>query len=125
MLGCKLVQMEGSSYMALNETSQSTELLLRSIDGVRSKRSGAQIEDRLRARDPRRRAAPRARDCRRRRSRPPIAASRRVVVDAYAQLAAEGYLSVRQGAPPRVSTAAVLAPPTPADGVQSRAGGAV
>ena len=38
-----------------------------------------------------------------------ITVSRRVVVDAYAQLAAEGYLSLRQGARPRVSTAAVLA----------------
>jgi len=38
-----------------------------------------------------------------------ITVSRRVVVDAYAQLAAEGYLSLRQGARPRVSAAAVLA----------------
>ena len=32
-----------------------------------------------------------------------LGVSRRVVVDAYAQLAAEGYLSLRQGARPRVS----------------------
>jgi GntR family transcriptional regulator/MocR family aminotransferase len=36
--------------------------------------------------------------------------SRRVVVDAYAQLAAEGYLTLRQGARPHVSEAAAIAP---------------
>ena len=45
-----------------------------------------------------------------------LGVSRRVVVDAYAQLAAEGYLSLRQGARPRVSQATALArvasPPT-------------
>ena len=38
-----------------------------------------------------------------------LGVSRRVVVDAYAQLAAEGYLSLRQGARPRVSDATALA----------------
>ena len=38
-----------------------------------------------------------------------LGVSRRVVVDAYAQLAAEGYLSLRQGARPRVSDAAAVA----------------
>ena len=33
-----------------------------------------------------------------------------MAVEAYAQLAAEGYLSIRQGARPRVSEAAVRAP---------------
>ena len=37
-----------------------------------------------------------------------LGVSRRVVVDAYAQLAAEGYLSLRQGARPRVSDAAAV-----------------
>jgi GntR family transcriptional regulator/MocR family aminotransferase len=40
-----------------------------------------------------------------------IGVSRRVVVDAYAQLAAEGYLTLRQGARPRVSAAAAGARP--------------
>ena len=40
--------------------------------------------------------------------------SRRVAVEAYAQLAAEGYLSLRQGARPRVSDTTVAAPPAPA-----------
>ncbi len=35
-----------------------------------------------------------------------VGVSRRIVVDAYAQLAAEGYLNLRQGARPRVSGAA-------------------
>jgi GntR family transcriptional regulator/MocR family aminotransferase len=54
-----------------------------------------------------------------------IGVSRRIVVDAYAQLAAEGYLSLRQGARPRVSVTAgrtrtqepsarLSHPPTPA-----------
>ena len=38
-----------------------------------------------------------------------LGVSRRVVVDAYAQLAAEGYLRLRQGARPRVSKATALA----------------
>src|ERR687896_1476392 len=44
-----------------------------------------------------------------------LGVSRGVVVDAYAQLAAEGYLVARQGAPTRVSEAASPGPPaTPA-----------
>jgi GntR family transcriptional regulator / MocR family aminotransferase len=42
-----------------------------------------------------------------------LAVSRGVVVDAYAQLAAEGYLVARQGAPTRVSEAASPAPGGP------------
>jgi GntR family transcriptional regulator/MocR family aminotransferase len=37
--------------------------------------------------------------------------SRRIAVDAYSQLAAEGYLTLRQGARPRVSGAVAVAPP--------------
>jgi GntR family transcriptional regulator/MocR family aminotransferase len=40
-----------------------------------------------------------------------LGVSRPIVVDAYGQLAAEGYLAVRQGARPRVSDAAALARP--------------
>ena len=94
--------------MALDETSQPLELLLSvSRDGPRT--LGAQIEDQLRRaiRDRALRPGaglPSTRDLARQ-----LAVSRRVVVDAYAQLAAEGYLSLRQGARPRVSDGAAAA----------------
>jgi GntR family transcriptional regulator/MocR family aminotransferase len=98
----------------INETSQPVELLV-AVDRDRSRTLGAQIEDQLRrairhgALRPGA-ALPSTRDLARQ-----ITVSRRVVVDAYAQLAAEGYLSLRQGARPRVSAAAVPAPdPGPA-----------
>jgi GntR family transcriptional regulator / MocR family aminotransferase len=99
--------------MALDETSQPLELLL-SVrrDGCRT--LGAQIEDQLR-RAIRDRAlrpgagVPSTRDLARQ-----LGVSRRVVVDAYAQLAAEGYLTLRQGARPRVSHAAAVAREAPA-----------
>jgi DNA-binding transcriptional regulator YhcF (GntR family) len=96
-----------STIIAVDETSQPIELLLSvSRDGART--LGAQIEDRLRRsiRDgslhPGARV-PSTRDLARQ-----LGVSRRVVVDAYAQLAAEGYLSLRQGARPRVSDAAAV-----------------
>ena len=94
--------------MVINETSQPIELLV-AVDRYRSRTLGAQIEDQLRRaiRDGALRPGatlPSTRDLARQ-----ITVSRRVVVDAYAQLAAEGYLSLRQGARPRVSAAAVLA----------------
>jgi GntR family transcriptional regulator/MocR family aminotransferase len=94
--------------MVINETSQPVELLV-AVDRDRSRTLGAQIEDQLRRaiRDGALRPGatlPSTRDLARQ-----ITVSRRVVVDAYAQLAAEGYLSLRQGARPRVSAAAVLA----------------
>jgi GntR family transcriptional regulator / MocR family aminotransferase len=92
----------------LNETSQPIELLLSvSRDGDRT--LGAQIEDQLRRaiRDgtlkPRARV-PSTRDLARQ-----LGVSRRIAVDAYAQLAAEGYLVLRQGARPHVSDAAPAA----------------
>lgn len=68
---------------------------------------GAQIEDSLRAaiRDGSLRAGaqvPSTRDLARQ-----LGVSRRITVDAYAQLAAEGYLTLRQGARPRVAEIAV------------------
>ena len=106
--------------MALDETSQPVELLL-SVSRDGSRTLGAQIEDQLR-RAIRDRAlrpgagVPSTRDLSRQ-----LGVSRRVVVDAYAQLAAEGYLNLRQGARPRVSDAvgaantarAVAAPAAP------------
>ncbi|MGI8507644.1 MAG: GntR family transcriptional regulator, partial [Solirubrobacteraceae bacterium] len=78
-----------------------------------SRTLGAQIENQLR-RAIRDRAlrpgagVPSTRDLARQ-----LGVSRRVVVDAYAQLAAEGYLSLRQGARPRVSDAAAVASEAP------------
>jgi len=92
----------------LDETSQPLELLL-AVNRDGSRTLGAQIEDQLR-RAIRDRAlrpgagVPSTRDLARQ-----LGVSRRVVVDAYAQLAAEGYLSLRQGARPRVSDAAAVA----------------
>ena len=89
----------------MDETSQPLELLLsvsREGDGT----LGAQIEEQLRgairtgAIRPGA-AVPSTRDLARQ-----LGVSRRVVVDAYGQLAAEGYLVLRQGAKPRASTAA-------------------
>jgi GntR family transcriptional regulator / MocR family aminotransferase len=97
----------------LDETSQPIELLLSvSRDGPQT--LGAQIEDQLRRaiRDGTLRAGarvPSTRDLARQ-----LGVSRRVTVDAYEQLAAEGYLVLRQGARPRVSEAAAApeaAPP--------------
>lgn len=91
-----------STFGALDETSQALELLLAvTRDGPRT--LVAQIEDQLRRaiRGGTLKAGarvPSTRDLARQ-----LEVSRRVVVDAYAQLAAEGYLVLRQGARPRVS----------------------
>src|ERR1700683_3509227 len=97
-----------STIMALDETSQPLELLLAvSRDGSRT--LGAQIEDQLRRAIRDGALRPGARVSSNRDLARQIGVSRRVVVDAYAQLAAEGYLSLRQGARPRVSDAAAAA----------------
>jgi GntR family transcriptional regulator / MocR family aminotransferase len=105
----------------LDDTSQPIELLV-SVDRGAPATLGAQIEDQLR-RAIRAGAlhtdaqVPSTRDL-----AGQLGVSRRVVVDAYAQLAAEGYLTLRQGARPRVAaapaaeaaeTAATSAPPPP------------
>ena len=95
-----------------NESSHPVELLLsvsRSAPGT----LGAQIEGQLRhrIREGALRAGttlPSTRDLARQ-----LGISRRVVVDAYGQLTAEGYLSVRQGARPQVAEPAVGAAPAP------------
>jgi GntR family transcriptional regulator/MocR family aminotransferase len=91
--------------VVLDETSQPIELLL-SVSRDAPRTLGAQIEDQLRRaiRDGALRPGarvPSTRDLARQ-----LGISRRVVVDAYGQLSAEGYLSLRQGARPRVSQAA-------------------
>jgi GntR family transcriptional regulator / MocR family aminotransferase len=100
--------------VAVNETSQPIEVLL-SISREGGGTLGAQIEDQLRrairggalksgAR------VPSTRDLARQ-----LGVSRRVAVDAYAQLAAEGYLVLRQGARPRVSDVPAIAPASEAE----------
>jgi GntR family transcriptional regulator/MocR family aminotransferase len=90
------------------ETSQAVELLL-SVSRDDSRTLGAQIEDQLRCaiRDGVLHdgsQVPSTRDLARQ-----LGVSRRVIVDAYGQLAAEGYLALRQGARPRVSANAAPA----------------
>src|SRR4051794_8497798 len=97
-----------STFAALDETSQPVELLL-SVTRDGSRTLGAQIEDALRQaiRDGSLRAGarvPSTRDLARQ-----LGVSRRIAVDAYSQLAAEGYLTLRQGARPRVSETIVAA----------------
>ena len=89
----------------MNETSQPIDVLLAvRRDGAAT--LGAQIEEQLRrairtgALRPAARV-PSTRDLARQ-----LGVSRRIVVEAYTQLAAEGYLTLRQGARPRVSSAA-------------------
>src|ERR1700727_988202 len=100
--------------MGLDETSQPLELLLW-VSRDKPRALGAQIEDQLREtiRDGSLRPGarvPSTRDLARQ-----LGVSRRVAVDAYAQLAAEGYLALRQGARPQVAPAAALAGATPAE----------
>jgi GntR family transcriptional regulator/MocR family aminotransferase len=90
------------------ETSQPMDLLL-AVRRDDPRTLGAQIEDQLRGSIQSgvlrpQTAIPSTRDLARQ-----LRVSRRVVVDAYGQLAAEGYLSLRQGARPRVSDCAAPA----------------
>jgi GntR family transcriptional regulator / MocR family aminotransferase len=101
----------------VEETSQPIELLL-SVARDDPRTLGVQIEDQFRqaVREGTLRAGarvPSTRDLARQ-----LGISRRVAVDAYAQLAAEGYLSLRQGARPRVSEAAAVAEATAAEVVR-------
>src|SRR6185312_16387397 len=101
-----------SSFATMNETSQPVELLL-SVTRDGPATLGAQIEDGFRRaiRDGALRPGariPSTRDLARQ-----LGVSRRVAVDAYAQLAAEGWLTLRQGARPRVSGAAAGPPGAP------------
>jgi len=100
-----------ATFRAVDGTSHSVELLL-SVDRDGPHTLGAQIEEQLRGAI---RAGalrpgaqvPSTRDLARQ-----LGISRRVAVEAYAQLAAEGYLSMRQGARPRVSETAANAAAT-------------
>ncbi len=99
--------------MASDETSQPVELLL-SVSRDDSRTLGAQIEDQLRRAIRNSALRPSARVPSTRDLARQLGVSRRVVVDAYAQLASEGYLSLRQGTRPRVSTTVALATRVPA-----------
>jgi GntR family transcriptional regulator / MocR family aminotransferase len=94
----------------MKRTSQPWELLL-DLDPRRKQPLRAQVEQRLRAairagRLPAASRLPSTRELARQ-----LGVSRGVVVDAYAQLAAEGYLDVRQGAAARIAAVAVETPP--------------
>jgi GntR family transcriptional regulator / MocR family aminotransferase len=93
--------------MTENETSQPFELLV-AVARNGAGTFGAQIEQQLRSaiREGALRPGtrlPSTRDLARQ-----LGVSRRIAVDAYAQLAAEGYLTLRQGARPSVSDATAL-----------------
>jgi GntR family transcriptional regulator/MocR family aminotransferase len=98
--------------MAIDETSQPIELLLSVSREVGSPTLGAQIEEQFRGAIRRGTLRPDARLSSTRDLARQLGVSRRIVVDAYAQLAAEGYLTLRQGARPRVASAATPAAPT-------------
>ena len=91
----------------MNETSQPIELLF-AVDRDAPDTLGAQVESNLRQaiREGALRAGarvPSTRDLARQ-----LGVSRRIVVDAYSQLAAEGYLVLRQGARPTVAQGAAV-----------------
>ena len=97
----------------MDGTSRSVELLL-SVDRDAPQTLGAQVEEQVRTaiRSGALRPGaeiPSTRDLARQ-----LGISRRVAVETYAQLTAEGYLSMRQGARPRVSATAANAPAAPA-----------
>ena len=107
--------------MPVDETSQPIELLLavRRQDG---RTLGTQIEAGLRGAIRQGALRPGARLPSTRDLARQLGVSRRVVVDAYAQLAAEGYLTIRQGARPRVSATPVGLAPRPGGDEQPEAG---
>ncbi len=95
----------------MSEPSRPFDLLV-SISRDRPETLGAQIEGQLRQaiRDGSLRAGSRLPSTRELSSQ--LGMSRRIAVDTYAQLAAEGYLFLRQGAQPRVAD---VTDPTPSD----------
>lgn len=86
-------------------TSQPIDILV-AVTRNGSRTLGSQIEDQLRCAIRTGRLRPGARVPSTRDLADQLGVSRPIVVDAYAQLSAEGYLELRQGARPRVSTCA-------------------
>jgi GntR family transcriptional regulator / MocR family aminotransferase len=99
---------------ASNEASKPIELQISVIKRRRGNPLGAQIEDQLRRAIRARTLQPGAQLASTRDLARQLGVSRRVVAGAYAQLAAEGYLIVRQGSRPRVSNAAAVTSVAPA-----------
>ena len=96
-----------STFAVLNETSKPAELLLL-LTRDRSRPLATQIEDQLRRAIRTGALRPEARLPSTRELARQLAISRGVVVSAYAQLGAEGYLLLEQGRSPRVSGATSL-----------------
>ena len=101
-----------ATFRAVDGTSHSVELLL-SVDRDGPHTLGAQIEEQLRCAIRTGALRPGAQVPSTRDLAGQLRISRRVAVEAYAQLAAEGYLSMRQGARPRVSDTAAAASAAP------------
>jgi len=97
-------------------TSRSLELLISLVrDGTAT--LGAQIEDQIRCAVREGKLAPGAPIPSTRDLAQQLGISRPLVVEAYARLAADGYLSLRQGARPRVSTCVVVKDTPPVEPV--------
>ena len=94
--------------MAVDETSQPIDLLV-SVTRDAPGTLGSQIEDQFRRAIREGALRPGARLPSTRDLARQLGVSRRIAVDAYSQLAAEGYLALRQGARPRVSETAAEA----------------
>jgi GntR family transcriptional regulator/MocR family aminotransferase len=101
-----------ATFRVVDGTSHSVELLL-SVDRDGPHTLGAQIEEQLRGAIRTGALRPGAQVPSTRDLARQLGISRRVAVEAYSQLAAEGYLSLRQGARPRVSETAAVAPNEP------------
>jgi GntR family transcriptional regulator/MocR family aminotransferase len=93
----------------MNETSKPLDLLVGVIRGGAAGTLGSQLEQQLRRAVREGVLKPGTRLPSTRDLALQLAVSRRIAVDAYAQLAAEGYLELRQGARPRVSDTAAPA----------------
>ena len=91
-----------ASYDAMKDASEPIDLLL-SLSREGPATLGAQIEDQVRRAVRRGTLKPGARVPSMRDLARQLGVSRKVVADAYSQLAAEGYLTLRQGARPHVS----------------------
>ncbi len=104
MVGCSGIEAR-TTFELLDDTSHPLELLL-SVSRERRETLGAQIEGQLRRAIREGTLRPGARVPSTRDLARQLGVSRRIVVDAYQQMAAEGYMELRQGARPRVSVGA-------------------
>jgi GntR family transcriptional regulator/MocR family aminotransferase len=107
MVGCSGT-VTRTTFALLDDTSQPLELLL-SVSREGRETLGAQIEGQLRQAIREGALRPGARMPSTRDLARQLGISRRIVVDAYQQMAAEGYMILRQGARSRVSAGAQVA----------------